>query len=446
MPLSAASFRDASNTPLSNISKIKAREVLDSRGNPTVEVDVELSDGARGSAQVPSGASTGSNEALELRDSDPKRFQGRGVLTAIRNVHDEIAPELIGRPAQDQQAIDSLLTELDGTPNKARLGANALLGVSMALAYAAAHSGGKPLYDHLTKGNTPSIPVPMLNIINGGRHAEDSTDFQEFMVVPAGFDTFKRALQAGVEVYHELRSLLSGKGLGTTVGDEGGFAPPLESNSAAVELVLAAIEKAGYIPGSECFIALDVAASELVLQDGRYNLAREKSTLSRDELEKMYKTWVDRYPIVSIEDGMAEEDWEGWRDLTSLLGEKVQLVGDDLYATDTGRIRKGIELGASNAVLIKPNQIGTLTETLEAVAVAQKAGWGTVISHRSGETEASAIADLAVGTASGQIKAGAPARGERTAKYNRLLRIEEELGEEAVFAGQSVYEKFVQRG
>ena len=430
--------------PLSNISKIKAREVLDSRGNPTVEVDVELSDGARGSAQVPSGASTGRNEAVELRDGNSNRFQGRGVLTAIGNVHDEIAPELIGRTAQDQQAIDALLTELDGTPNKARLGANALLGVSMAVAYAAAQSEGKPLYAHLAKGNTPSIPVPMLNIINGGRHAQDSTDFQEFMVVPAGFDTFKRALQAGVEVYQELRSLLSGKGLGTTVGDEGGFAPPLPSNAAAVELVLAAIEKAGYAPGSECFIALDPAASELVLEDGRYNLAREKSTLSSDELEKMYKTWVDSYPIVSIEDGMAEEDWDGWRGLTSLLGKRVQLVGDDLYATDTGRIHKGIELSASNAVLVKPNQIGTLTETLEAVAMAQKAGWGTVISHRSGETEASAIADLAVGTSAGQIKAGAPARGERTAKYNRLLRIEEELGERAVFAGKSVYERFVQ--
>ena len=429
---------------MSTISQVKAREVLDSRGNPTIEVEVVLSDGTWARAQIPSGASTGTNEAVEVRDGDPARYQGRGVLKAIENVRQKIAPEVIGRPAMDQQAIDRLLVELDGTPNKRRLGANAILGVSMAVACAAARSEGRPLYAYLNEGSPPTLPVPMLNIINGGRHAEDSTDFQEFMVVPAGFDTFRQALQAGVEVYHSLKDLLRDRRIGTNVGDEGGFAPSLSSNHEAVELVVAAIEKAGYVPGAQCFIALDVAASELVLEDGRYSLAREGTTLGPDHLIERYETWVDRYPLISIEDGMDEEDWDGWRAMTKRLGNSVQLVGDDLYVTNKARIQRGIGLDASNAVLIKLNQIGTLTETLEAVTMAKQAGWGTVISHRSGDTEDSSIADLAAGISAGQIKAGAPARGERTAKYNRLLRIEEELGEQAVFAGRSVYERFVQ--
>ena len=428
---------------MSTIAKVGAREILDSRGHPTVEVEATLSDGVRGRASVPSGASTGASEALELRDGDPARFGGRGVLKAVANVNRQIAPEILGLSAPDQAALDRLLVDLDGTPNKSRLGANPILGVSMAVARAAARSEGKPLYDYLSRGNPLTLPVPMFNIINGGRHAENSTDVQEFMVVPAGFETFSQALQAGVEVYHALRDLLGIKGSNTTVGDEGGFAPSLSSNQEAVELVLSAIEKAGHAPGTRCFIALDVAASELVVEGGLYSLPREQVTMSPGSLIKLYEGWVDRYPIISIEDGMGEADWASWSAMTDKLGDRVQLVGDDLYATNPGRIRQGIERNASNAVLIKLNQIGTVTETLEAANLAKETGWGTVISHRSGETEDTTIADLAVGISAGQMKSGAPARGERTAKYNRLLRIEEELGDSAVFAGRAVYERFI---
>ena len=428
---------------MSTIAQVHAREVLDSRGNPTIEVDVVLSGGAHGRASVPSGASTGTNEAVELRDGDATRFRGLGVLTAVRNVNQRIAPEVVGRPALDQEAVDRLLIDLDGTPNKARLGANAVLGVSMAVARAAARSEGKPLYAYLNRGGPLILPVPMFNIINGGKHADNSIDVQEFMVVPAGFQTFRQSLQAGVEVYHALKDLLRSRRLNTSVGDEGGFAPSLSSNREAVELVLAAIEKAGYAPRTQCLIALDVAASELLVEGGRYSLPREQATLSPERLIDRYKDWVNQYPIISIEDGMAEEDWDSWRTMTMDLGDKVQLVGDDLFATNASRIKRGFRVNAGNAVLVKPNQIGTITETVEAVNLAKEAGWGTVISHRSGETEDTTIADLAVGAAAGQIKSGAPARGERTAKYNRLLRIEEELGDKAVFAGRSVYERFV---
>ena len=418
--------------PSTTISDVKAREVLDSRGNPTVEVDVALSDGAVGSAMVPSGASTGANEALELRDGDASRFIGKGVLRALENIDEKIKPAIIGHSALDQEALDGLMIELDGTPNKSNLGANAILGVSMAVASAAAQSEGKPLYAHIGGGEAVTLPVPMLNIINGGAHAAGSTDFQEFMVVPAGFDTFREALRSGVEIYHALAGILSERGLSTSVGDEGGFAPPLDDNRDAVALVIEAIERAGYRPGEQFFIALDVAASEL-----------DKQEYPSDRLIGIYEDWVAAYPIVSIEDGIAEDEWDGWRSLSSAIGGSVQLVGDDLFTTNTELIRKGISMDAGNAVLIKLNQIGTVTETLNAVKMTQDAGWGVVISHRSGETEDTTIADLAVGTNAGQIKSGAPARGERTAKYNRLLRIEEELGDRAQFAGRQVYERFL---
>ena len=393
---------------------------------------------------MPSGASTGASEALELRDGDAERFRGQGVLRAVENVSLSLGPEVLGMAANDQEALDRRLIDLDGTVDKSGLGGNAILGVSLAAARAAAESPGKPLYSHLSRGRPVSLPVPMLNILNGGRHAQNSTDFQEFMVVPAGFETFGRALRAGVEVYHALRELLSAKGLGTGVGDEGGFAPSLGSNSDAVEFLLAAIEKAGYEPGEQCFIALDVAASEFFIQEnGTYSLALEDAVLTPEELVSRYAEWVDRYPIVSIEDGMAEEDWDGWRAMTERLGGRVQLVGDDFFTTNPTRIEKGLRLNAANAVLIKPNQIGTVTETLQAMELTRNAGWGMVVSHRSGETEDTFISDLAVGTSAGQIKAGAPARGERTAKYNRLLRIEEELGDRARFTGLAVYERFV---
>ena len=412
------------------ISDVKAREVLDSRGNPTVEVDVALSNGAVGSALVPSGASTGANEALELRDGDANRFRGRGVLAPIENIEQHIKPAVLGLSALEQAALDNLLIELDGTPNKSRLGANAILGVSMAAARAAAQSEGRPLYAQIGGGEAVTLPVPMLNIINGGAHAAGSTDFQEFMVVPAGFDTFREALRSGVEIYHALADILQGRGLSTSVGDEGGFAPPLDDNRDAVALVIEAIERAGYRPGEQCFIALDVAASEL-----------SKDEYPSDKLIGIYENWVAEYPIVSIEDGIAEDEWDDWQALSSAIGGSVQLVGDDLFTTNTELIRKGISMNAGNAVLIKLNQIGTVTETLNAVKMTQDAGWGVVISHRSGETEDTTIADLAVGTNAGQIKSGAPARGERTAKYNRLLRIEEELGDRARFAGRQVYER-----
>ena len=420
------------------ISEVRAREVLDSRGNPTVEVDILLSDGSLGRSTVPSGASTGANEALELRDGDPARFRGLGVLEAIGNVRDRIALAIIGHQPLEQQAIDRLLIELDGTPDKSHLGANAILAVSLAVARALAGSEGQPLYRSLNDGSPMTLPVPMFNVINGGRHAENSTDFQEFMVVPIGFDTFREALRAGVEVYRALEDLLRMRKASTSLGDEGGFAPPLSSNREAVELTLAAIEGAGYLPGIQCFLALDVAASELVLEDGRYSLLREGTILQRDQLIDRYKQWVAQYPIISIEDGMAEDDWDGWRLLMDRLGDRVQLVGDDLYTTNVKRIQRGIDEKSSNSVLIKLNQIGTLSETLDAIEMTHKAGWSTVISHRSGETEDTTIADLAVATSAGQIKTGAPARSERVAKYNRLLRIEEELGEKARYAGRSV--------
>ena len=428
---------------MSNISSISAREVLDSRGNPTVEVDVSLEDGASGSALVPSGASTGANEAVELRDGDPGRYKGRGVLKAVENVRVRIAPELIGRPAGDQREIDQALIELDGTDNKGSLGANAILGVSLAVAHAAAMSKGRPLYTRFDSGEPFTLPVPMFNVINGGRHAENSTDFQEFMVVPAGFDSFARALQAGVEIYHSLMEGLRGRGLSTHVGDEGGFAPSLSSNRKAVELLVEAIQKAGYKPGEQCFIALDVAASELGGGPDGYSLPRENASMDADGLVSIYEDWLTDYPIVSIEDGLGEDDWNGWDAMNRKLSSRVQLVGDDIYTTNPRLIQQGIERGSSNAVLVKLNQIGTVSETLDAISMTRDVGWGIVISHRSGETEDSFIADLAVGTAAGQIKSGAPARGERTAKYNRLLRIEEELGNSSRYAGVEVYEKFI---
>lgn len=428
---------------MSNISNIRAREVLDSRGNPTVEVDVSLEDGSWGSALVPSGASTGANEAVELRDGDPSRYKGRGVLKAVENVHSVIAPALVGQSAGDQREVDWALIELDGTHNKGNMGANAILGVSLALAHAAAMSERHPLYTRFNSGEPFTLPVPMFNVINGGRHAENSTDFQEFMVVPAGFDSFSRSLQAGVEIYHSLMDSLRDRSLSTHVGDEGGFAPSLSSNRMAVDLLVEAIEKAGYKPGEECFIALDVAASELSAGPGRYDLPQEDASLSADELVSIYDTWLDDYPIVSIEDGLAEGDWDGWDEMRRRIGSRVQLVGDDIYTTNPRLIKQGIERSSSNAVLVKLNQIGTVSETLDAIRMTREAGWGVVISHRSGETEDSSIADLAVGTAAGQMKSGAPARGERTAKYNRLLRIEEELGSASRYAGAEVYEKFL---
>ena len=428
---------------MSNIASIKAREVLDSRGNPTVEVDVILEDGAWGGALVPSGASTGANEAVELRDDDPTRYNGRGVLKAVQNVRSLIAPELIGRPVNDQRAIDDALIELDGTDNKGNLGANAILGVSLAAARAAAMSEGKPLYTRFDSGEPFTLPVPMLNVINGGRHAENSTDFQEFMVVPAGFDSFSRSLQAGVEIYHSLMDSLRSRSLSTHVGDEGGFAPSLASNRMAVDLLVEAIEKAGYKPGVECFVALDVAASELSAAPGCYSLPRENASMEASGLVDIYEEWLNDYPIVSIEDGLAEDDWDAWDAMSQRVGHRTQLVGDDIYTTNPRLIERGIERNSSNAVLVKLNQIGTISETLDAIEMTREAGWGVVISHRSGETEDSSIADLAVGTGAGQIKAGAPARGERTAKYNRLLRVEEMLGGEARYAGVEIYEKFI---
>jgi enolase len=423
---------------LSTIERVTAREILDSRGNPTLKVEVKLTDGTTGWAAVPSGASTGQHEAVELRDGDKSRFGGKGVLQAVANVNEVIASALIGTPVTDQATIDHNLIDLDGTDNKSRLGANAILGASLAVAYAAAHLLNMPLYRYLS-GFNYTLPVPMLNILNGGRHAAGSTDFQEFMVVPAGADSFSQALQMGTEVYQALKTVLKDKGLNTNVGDEGGFAPSLPSNKDAVEAVLAAIEKAGYKPGQDCFIALDPAASEFY-KNKKYNLAKEGTSLTSKEMVEYYVNWVSLYPIISIEDGMAEDDWAGWQLITQKLGDKALLVGDDLYVTNVNRLSKGIKLRASNAILIKPNQIGTLTETTAAVEMAQLAGWKAVVSHRSGETEDTTIADLAVGLNTGLIKAGAPCRSERTVKYNRLLRIEEELGAEATFAGREAFD------
>jgi len=423
---------------MSTIDKIKAREILDSRGNPTLEVEVELFDGTIGWAAVPSGASTGKYEAVELRDGDASRFNGKGVLQAVTNVNEHIATAIVGMLATDQAAIDHKLIELDGTTNKSYLGANAILGTSLAVAHAAANRLGIPLYRYLGGVASYTLPVPMMNILNGGRHAADSTDFQEFMVVPAGANSFRHALQMGTEVYHCLKGVLEDKGLNTNVGDEGGFAPSLSSNQQAIEVILLAIEKAGYKPGEDCFIALDPAASEFY-KDGKYILTRESISLSSQEMVDYYIRWAASYPLISIEDGMAEDDWEGWQLLTQRLGDKIQLVGDDLYVTNVERLSKGVSLKASNSILIKPNQIGTLTETIAAIKMAQEAGWTAVVSHRSGETEDTTIADLAVGLNTGQIKTGAPCRSERTAKYNRLLKIEDELGEKASFTGMQAF-------
>ncbi|MFC1911655.1 phosphopyruvate hydratase [Chloroflexota bacterium] len=427
-------------TEKATIKQIKAREILDSRGNPTIEVEVVLSDGATGRAAVPSGASTGKHEAVELRDKDSSRFKGLGVLTAVRNVNEQISAAVTGLAAADQTAIDRKLIELDGTPNKAKLGANAILGTSLAVTHAAASSQGIPLYQYLGKANNYILPVPLMNILNGGKHAAGSTDFQEFMVVPAGASNFRHALQMGTEVYHSLKKVLTDKGLNTNVGDEGGFAPCLRSNQEAIEAIVVAIEMAGHKPGKDCFIALDPAASEFY-EDSKYILTREGITLNSTEMVDYYVKWASSYPLISIEDGMAEDDWDGWQLLTQKLGDKLQLVGDDLYTTNVARLGQGIRLKASNSILIKLNQIGTLTETIDAIKMAQETGWMAVVSHRSGETEDTTIADLSVGMNTGQIKAGAPCRSERTAKYNRLLRIEDELGENADFAGIQVFHK-----
>jgi enolase len=420
------------------IESISALEILDSRGNPTIEVEVHLTGGWSGRAMVPSGASTGSHEAVELRDAEAQRFGGKGVRSAVGNVVDVIAPDLIGVDALDQSGVDRRLIDLDGTPNKARLGANAILGVSLANARAAAEASGLPLYRYLGGVAAGLLPVPMLNVLNGGVHAQTSVDFQEFMLVPLGLPTFAEALRAGAECFHALRAVLKAKGLDTGQGDEGGFAPSLKHNEEAVECLITAIEKAGYRPGDDVAIALDPAASEL-FRGGRYVLKGEGRELEPAAMVDLWAGWCDRYPIVSLEDGMAEDDWEGWAVLTQRLGDRLQLVGDDLFVTDSARLQEGIDRGVANAVLIKVNQIGTLTETLDTIALGRRHGYAPVISHRSGETEDTTIADLAVAVNAGQIKTGAPSRSERVAKYNRLLRIEAELGSAARFAGAAPY-------
>jgi len=423
---------------MSDIFDVYAREILDSRGNPTIEVEVELESGAIGVAQVPSGASTGVHEAIELRDGDKKRYLGKGVKKAVENVNEIIAPEIIGYDAMDQLLIDNLLIELDGTPNKSRLGANAILGVSLATVKAAANLLGLPLYSYIGGVNARELPVPMMNILNGGKHADSGVDLQEFMIAPAGGTNFKESLRMGAETFHTLKKVLKEKGYNISVGDEGGFAPNLQSSEEAIQLIVKAIEKAGYKPGKDIFITLDPAASELY-KEGKYILSREGAIRTSDEMIDYYTELVDKYPIISIEDGLAEDDWEGWKKLTEKLGNKIQIVGDDLYVTDKVRLIKGIKLSASNSILIKLNQIGTLSETLDTIETAKKAGFTSVISHRSGETEDTTIADLAVATNVGQIKTGSLCRTERIAKYNQLLRIEEQLGDLAVYRGKAVF-------
>jgi enolase len=420
------------------IEAVHAREILDSRGNPTVEVEVYLASGAMGNAAVPSGASTGAHVAVELRDGDKGRYGGKGVQTAVENINEEIAEVVVGMDPLDQVGIDLLMKEVDGTANKGRLGANAILGVSLAVARAAAEEVGLPLYRYLGGPNARTLPVPMMNILNGGKHAEGSSvDMQEFMVMPVGAKTFAEGLRQGAEVFHTLKKVLAERGLNTNVGDEGGYAPSLESNEAAVQLVLEAIEKAGYTPGDDFVIALDPASSEFY-EDGKYKLKGEGRELSTDEMVDFWADWVERYPIRSIEDGLAEDDWEGWQALTAKIGDRCQLVGDDLYVTNTDRLRRGIDEAAGNAILVKLNQIGTLTETLEAIEMAHRAGFRAVISHRSGETADTFIADLAVATNAGEIKTGAPSRVDRVAKYNQLLRIEEELADTAAYPGRAI--------
>ena len=424
---------------MSVILEITGREILDSRGNPTVEVEVLVEGGYVGRAAVPSGASTGEHEAIELRDGDPGRYLGKGVRKAVANVNDRIAPEVVGMDVLDQLAIDKLLLELDGTPNKSSLGANAILGVSLACAKAAANYLGLPLYRYIGGLYAHRLPVPLMNILNGGKHADNNVDIQEFMVVPWGAKTFADALRMGTEVFHHLKAVLKEKGYNTSVGDEGGFAPDLSSNEEALSLIVAAIERAGYAPGEEVAIAIDAAASEFY-QEGKYRLEAEREPeKSASELISFYEGLLDRYPICSIEDGLAEDDWEGWKELTERLGGRVQIVGDDLFVTNIERLQKGIELGVANSILIKLNQIGTLTETLAAVETAKRASYTTIISHRSGETEDVTIADLTVAVNAGQIKTGSASRTDRIAKYNQLLRIEEELGEEAAFAGKEAF-------
>jgi enolase len=424
---------------LSKIERVHARQILDSRGNPTVEVDVALGSGARGRAAVPSGASTGEFEATELRDGGPA-WGGKGVSIAVGSVDGEIAGAVVGMDASDQQALDRALIALDGTPNKSRLGANAILGVSLAVAQAAAADASQPLWRHLGGPQARVLPVPMMNVLNGGAHADNAVDFQEFMVVPCGAESFSACLQMGAAVFHALKRTLHERGLATAVGDEGGFAPDLGSNEEALQVLVAGIEAAGLRPGEDVAIALDPATSEL-FENGSYVLEHEGRTLTPLELASYWQEIAGRYPVVSIEDGMDEEDWDGWKALTELLGDHVQLVGDDLFVTNTERLRRGIEAGVANSILIKVNQIGTLTETLEAIAMARDAGYTAVMSHRSGETEDVTIADLAVATGCGQIKTGAPSRSDRVAKYNQLLRIEEQLGDRAEFAGRSVFER-----
>jgi enolase len=424
---------------MSTIISVRAREILDSRGNPTIEADVTLSSGAAGRAAVPSGASTGEHEAVELRDGDPKRFGGKGVLEAVKNVNEVIGPRLEGMSAEDQIAVDEAMIALDDTPNKGHLGANAILAVSMATARAAAQDAGLTLYRYLGGPATNILPVPMMNILNGGAHAANTIDFQEFMIVPIGADTFPDGLRMGVEVFHALKKVLAKRNLSTAVGDEGGFAPNLASDEAALEAVMAAIEAAGLEPGKHVAIALDPAASELY-EDGRYVFKKSGAgTKSAEEMVALYKGWIDRYPIVSIEDGLAEDDWSGWAKLTEALSARVQLVGDDIFCTNIDRLNRGIDENVANAILIKLNQIGTVTETLQCITQARSNGYGAVISHRSGETEDTFIADLAVATGVGQIKTGSASRTDRVAKYNQLLRIAEELGDTAVYPGRSLY-------
>lgn len=423
---------------MSTILEVYGREVLDSRGNPTVEVEVILEDGIVGRAIVPSGASTGAYEAVELRDGDNSRYLGKGVEKAVSNVNEIIAPALEGADATDQTGIDSILIELDDTPNKAKLGANAILGVSMAVARAAAQYVGLPLYQYLGGVNSKTLPVPMLNILNGGAHADNNVDIQEFMVMPIGAENFKEGLRMGAEIFHNLKTVLKGKGLNTAVGDEGGFAPNLESNEAALQVIIEAIEKAGYVPGKDVVLALDVAATE-IYKDGKYHLEGEGVVKTSEEMINFYADLVEKYPIISIEDGFSEDDWDGWIKFTERLGNKIQIVGDDLFVTNTTKLAEGIERKAANSILIKLNQIGTITETLDCIEMAKRAGFTCVISHRSGESEDSTIADLAVATNAGQIKTGAPSRTDRVAKYNQLLRIEDELDFSAKYPGLTTF-------
>jgi enolase len=422
---------------VSAIEQVHARQILDSRGNPTVEVEVTLASGAIARAAVPSGASTGEFEAVELRDGGDA-YLGKGVSTAVGNANGELAQAVIGRDAADQEGVDRAMIVADGTPNKARLGANAILGISLAVARTAAQEAGQPLWRYLGGESANTLPVPMMNVLNGGAHADNKVDFQEFMVIPCGAATFSDALRTGAEVFHSLKKTLHDRGLGTAGGDEGGFAPDLDSNEAALQMLIAGIEAAGYTPGEDVAIALDPATSE-IYSNGSYDLEHEGRKLSSDEMAAYWAEMADRYPILSIEDGMDEEDWDGWKTLTDRLGDKVQLVGDDLFVTNTQRLKRGIDNGTANSILIKVNQIGTLTETLEAIAMAHAAGYTAVMSHRSGETEDTTIADLAVATGCGQIKTGAPSRSDRVAKYNQLLRIEEALGDAATYPGRSVF-------